>query len=124
MTRVKRGAVARKKREKILKISEGFQGSSSSLFRVANQHALKALKCSYSDRRYKKRDFRSTWIARINAKVKHNSSQSQNYSTFMSNAKNSSLALNRKVLATLAVKDHSAFTQVQDSINRLTVNKS
>ena len=132
MTRVKRGAVARKKRKKILQISSGFRGSSSSLFRVANQHALKALKASYRDRHNKKRDFRSTWIARINAAVRGNSTEfassapsgmsetgqanpatKQNYNLFLSKLKSSSSALNRKVLATLAVKDQEAFLQVQ-----------
>lgn len=120
MTRVKRGNVARKKREKIFQISSGFRGSSSNLFRVANQHALKALKSSYRDRRYKKRDFRKDWIVRINAAVKVNSFNSQNYNIFMSKLKNCSLALNRKVLATLAVKDYSAFLQVQNYINKNT----
>lgn len=117
MTRVKRGAVARKKREKIFKISSGFQGSSSSLFRVANQHALKALKASYFDRRYKKRNFRRTWISRINARIRNNSFAPQNYNTFMNKLKQSSLAINRKILATLAVKDYSAFVQVQEFVN-------
>lgn len=117
MTRVKRGNVARKKREKIFQISSGFRGSSSSLFRVANQHALKALKSSYRDRRYKKRDFRKEWIVRINAAVKANSGNCQNYNIFMNKMKSSSLAFNRKVLATLAVKDNSAFLQVQEYIN-------
>ena len=117
MTRVKRGAVARKRREKILKISSGFRGSSSSLFRVANQHALKALKSSYRDRHNKKRDFRSTWIPRINAAVRSHSLYSQNYNTFISRVKSSSLALNRKVLAALAVKDCEAFMQVQTYVN-------
>ena len=120
MTRVKRGSVARKRREKILKISTGFRGSSSSLFRVANQHALKALKSSYRDRRNKKRDFRSTWITRINAAVRNNRTNfagQQNYNGFINKVKSSSLAFNRKVLSTLAIKDCDAFVQIQHYIN-------
>lgn len=117
MSRVKRGNVARRKRAKIFKISSGFRGSSSSLFRVANQHALKSLKASFRDRRSKKRDFRKEWIVRINAAVKTNSLNSQNYNSFMNNLKSCSLAFNRKVLSTLAVRDNSAFLQVQSYVN-------
>ena len=55
MTRVKRGTVARKRRNKILELNRGFRGSHSTLFRTANQRSLKALSSSYSDRRKKKR---------------------------------------------------------------------
>lgn len=65
MTRIKRGSVARKRRKKILKITEGFRGSHSKLFRTANQQALKALKYAYFDRRRKKRVLKSTWIRRM-----------------------------------------------------------
>ena len=59
MTRVKRGNVARKRRQKVLKLARGFRGSSSSLFRVANQHVLKALTNSSRDRFQRKRELRS-----------------------------------------------------------------
>ena len=67
MTRVKRGNVARKRRNKILDLNRGFRGSHSTLFRTAQQRSLKALSSSYSDRRKKKRDYRRLWIRRINA---------------------------------------------------------
>ena len=59
MTRVKRGNVARKRRNKVLKLAKGFRGSHSKLFRTANQQVMKALRNAYRDRRKKKRDFRS-----------------------------------------------------------------
>ncbi len=65
MTRIKRGSVARKRRKKIFKITEGFRGSHSKLFRTANQQALKALKYSYFDRRKKKRILKNTWVRRM-----------------------------------------------------------
>jgi large subunit ribosomal protein L20 len=65
MTRIKRGSVARRRRKKILKITEGFRGSHSKLFRTANQQALKALKYSYFDRRKKKRILKNTWVRRM-----------------------------------------------------------
>ena len=67
MARVKRGNVARKRRNKILRLARGFKGSNGSLFRTANQRVMKALCNAYRDRRRRKRDFRRLWIARINA---------------------------------------------------------
>jgi large subunit ribosomal protein L20 len=67
MARVKRGNVARKRRNKILKLAKGFRGSHSKLFRTANQQVMKALRYAYRDRRNRKRDFRRLWITRINA---------------------------------------------------------
>ena len=58
MTRIKRGFVARKRRKKVLSLTSGFRGSSSILFRSANQRKMKALKFSYRDRRKKKQDLR------------------------------------------------------------------
>lgn len=65
MTRIKRGSVARKRRKKIMRITEGFRGSHSKLFRTSNQQALKALKYSYFDRRKKKRTLKNTWVRRM-----------------------------------------------------------
>ena len=59
MTRVKRGNVARKRRKQVLQLAEGFRGSSSRLFRTAQQRTLKALSLAYFDRREKKRNFRN-----------------------------------------------------------------
>ena len=70
MTRVKRGNIARKKHKKTLKITEGFRGSSSVLFRTANQQKMKALRFSYRDRNQRKRQFRTVWITRMNAAVR------------------------------------------------------
>ena len=70
MTRVKRGNVARKSRNKILELNRGYRGSHSTLFRTANQRTLKALTTSYDGRRKKKRDFRQLWIKRINGAVR------------------------------------------------------
>lgn len=63
--RVKRGNVARKRRNKILSLAKGFRGSSSKLFRIANQQVMKALRYAYVGRKRKKREFRSLWITRI-----------------------------------------------------------
>ena len=65
MARVKRGNVARKRRNKILRLARGFRGGNGTLFRTANQRVMKALCNAYRDRRRRKRDFRRLWIARI-----------------------------------------------------------
>lgn len=109
MTRVKRGNVARKRRQKILKVAQGFRGSSSTLFRAANQHALKALKSSYRDRHRRKREFRGTWITRINAAARVHG---LNYNEFVCSLKHSKTALNRKMLAQLAIYDEKAFQEL------------
>ena len=72
MARVKRGNVARKRRNKILRLAKGYRGAHSRLFRVANQQIMKALRYSYVGRKQKKRTFRKIWITRINAASKLN----------------------------------------------------
>ena len=62
MTRTKRGAVARKRRKKVLKLTTGFRGSSSILYRCANQRKMKALTFQYRDRRQRKRHQRQLWL--------------------------------------------------------------
>jgi large subunit ribosomal protein L20 len=109
MTRVKRGNVSRKRHKKILKLSKGFRGAASLLFRTANQQAMKALRYSYLNRRKKKREFRSLWIARVNAAVRR---YGLSYSEFMNYLKTRSIKLNRKIIAQLSICDPRAFTQL------------
>lgn len=113
MVRVKRGNVARNRRNKILKIAKGFRGTHSKLFRMANQQVMKALRYSYVGRKRRKREFRSLWIVRINAAIRETGSS---YSSFISKLKKSEIALNRKMLAQLAVLDKDCFTKVVQSI--------
>ncbi len=109
MTRVKRGNVARKRRNKILDLNRGFRGSHSTLFRTAQQRSLKALSSSYSDRRKKKRDFRRLWIRRINAGSR---AAGMTYSVFMHALKTEGIGLNRKMLSQLVILDPTSFTQL------------
>ncbi len=111
MARVKRGNVARKRRNKILKLAKGFRGSHSRLFRVANQQVMKALRNAYRDRRNKKRDFRRLWIARINAAARM---QGISYSQLIGKLKKADIQINRKMLAQLAVLDPAGFTKIVD----------
>ena len=94
MSRVKRGNVARKRRNKILRLARGFQGSNGSLFRTANQRVMKALCNAYRDRRRRKRDFRRLWIARINAAARLNG---VSYSRLIGGLKKADVRLNRKI---------------------------
>lgn len=109
MTRVKRGNVARKRRNKILKLAKGFRGSHSKLFRTANQQVMKALRNAYRDRRKKKRDFRRLWISRINAAARINGIT---YSQLIFKLDSANITLNRKILAQLAFQDAEAFQKV------------
>lgn len=109
MTRVKRGNVSRKRHKKVLKLSKGFRGAASVLFRVANQQSMKALRYAYRNRRQKRRDFRQLWITRLNAAVRR---YGLSYSEFIYDLKNRQIKLNRKILAQLAICDPQAFTQL------------
>ncbi len=104
--RIKRAVNAVKKRRKIFKLSKGYFGSKSRSYRVARQAVMKSQMYAYIGRRQKKRDFRSLWIARINAAARLSG---LSYSKFMHGLKLSGIDLNRKVLADMAVNDADAF---------------
>jgi large subunit ribosomal protein L20 len=109
MVRVKRGNVARKRRKKILSLARGYRGAHSTLFRVANQQVMKALKYSYVGRKQKKRIFRRIWINRINAASRVNEIP---YSKLIHQFKKSNIDLNRKMLSQIAILDSLTFKQL------------
>ena len=109
MVRVKRGNVARNRRNKVLKIAKGFRGTHSKLFRMANQQVMKALRYAYVGRKRRKREFRSLWIVRINAAVRE---KGLTYSSFVKRLKSSKIAINRKMLAQMAILDNLCFSEV------------
>ncbi len=104
--RIKRAVNAVKKRRKILKLAKGYFGGRSKRYRVAREAVMKAQLYAYYGRKAKKRDFRSLWIARINAAARMNG---LSYSKFMFGLKKAGIDLNRKVLAEIAVSDATAF---------------
>ena len=106
MARVKGAMMTRKRRKKILKRAKGYWGSKSTHYRVANQAVMKSLKYAYISRKHKKRDFRRLWITRISAACK---TCDINYSRFMNGLKKAGIALDRKVLADMAVNDKDGF---------------
>lgn len=109
MPRVKTGTQRRKHHRKILKMTKGQFGTRSRLFRRANEAMLKSLWYSYRDRRTRRRDLRRLWIARINAAARQNGTT---YSRLIHALKTANIALNRKMLADMAVRDTAAFSAV------------
>jgi len=106
MARVKRGVTTHARHKKIMKMAKGYQGRRKNCFRTAIQAVEKGLQYAYRDRRAKKRNFRSLWIQRINAGVRQHGMV---YSRFMDGLKKADIALDRKVLADIAVRDPEAF---------------
>ncbi|MBQ7352908.1 MAG: 50S ribosomal protein L20 [Clostridia bacterium] len=106
MARVKGAMMARKRRNKILKMAKGYWGAKSKHFKMAKQAVMKSGNYAFAGRKMKKRDFRSLWITRISAQAKV---CGINYSTFMHGLKLAGIDLNRKMLAELAVSDKEAF---------------
>lgn len=106
MARVKGAMMARKRRNKILKMAKGYWGAKSKHFKMAKQAVMKSGNYAFAGRKMKKRDFRSLWITRISAQAKV---CGMNYSTFMHGLKLAGVDLNRKMLAELAVSDKEAF---------------
>jgi large subunit ribosomal protein L20 len=109
MTRVKTGPYRRQHHKKVLKITKGQFGTRHRLFRRANEAMLKSLWYAYRDRRQRKRDLRRLWIVRINAAARQNGIS---YSRLIHALKDNQIALNRKMLADLAVRDPKAFAAV------------
>jgi len=115
MARVKGAMMTRKRRNKVLGLAKGYWGAKSKHFKMANEQVMKSLTYAYTGRRLKKRDFRRLWITRISAGCKMNDI---NYSTFMNGLKKAEIAINRKMLAELAVSDKAAFTQLVDTAKK------
>ena len=109
MARVTRGVTGRARHKKVVKLAKGYVGRSSTTFRPALQRLEKALQYAYRDRRNKKRDFRALWIQRINAGARVHG---LTYSRLMSGVKKAGIAVDRKVLADLAINDPDGFGAV------------
>lgn len=110
--RIKRGVNAVKKRRKIIKLAKGYFGLKKSNYRIAREAVMKSQNYAYIGRKLRKRDFRSLWIARINAAARVNG---MSYSTFMHGLKVANISLNRKMLAEIAVSDAKAFADLAEA---------
>jgi large subunit ribosomal protein L20 len=109
MPRAKRGFKARRRRNRILKAASGFRGKRSSCHAIANEAVQHAWMHMYRSRKVRKRDFRSLWIQRINAAAR---SVGMSYSKLMGKLSTAGVALNRKMLAEIAISDPVAFKQL------------
>jgi large subunit ribosomal protein L20 len=106
MARVKRGTIAHARHKKVLKRAKGYYGRRKNVYRVAVQAVTKAGQYAYRDRKVRKREFRALWIVRINAAAREHG---LNYARFINGLLKAEIALDRKVLADLAVHDKPAF---------------
>lgn len=107
MPRAKRHEARRHK--KVRELAKGYYGAKHRLFRNANEAVMHAGQYAYRDRRNKKRDFRRLWIARINAAVRQ---VGLTYSQFINGLSRAGVAIDRKMLADLAVRDAAAFGEI------------
>ena len=106
MARVEGALMTRKRRKKTLKLAKGYFGAKSKHFKMAKQAVMKSGNYAYIGRKQRKRDFRRLWITRISAACRMNDIS---YSVFMNGLKKANIALNRKMLAEIAVSDEAAF---------------
>ncbi len=111
MPRTKHGVPSKSRKKKVLKRAKGYFGSRHTLYRPAREAVNRALVYAYRDRRARKRDFRTLWIARINAAARLNG---LSYNRFIDGLKKSNVEINRKVLAELAVNDAAGFARLAE----------
>ena len=111
MPRMKRGVNAIKKRRTVLKLAKGYRGARHKKLKSAREAVMHGLVYAYRDRRDRKREFRKLWIARINAGVRLVDADFS-YSRFIAGLTKAGVAINRKILADLAVRDMTAFGEI------------
>jgi large subunit ribosomal protein L20 len=112
MARVKRGVVSRRRHNKLLQLTKGQRASRHKLIRRAHEAMLHSLNYAYFHRRERKGDMRRIWITRINAAARANGT---NYSELINSMEVAGIAINRKLMADMAVKDPGAFGEVVKS---------
>ena len=113
MPRVKRGPRKRIRRTKIRKLAKGYWGARSHNYRTAKEAVERGLQYAYRDRRNRKRDFRRLWIVRIKAAAESNG---MSYSHFIHGLKKSNIALDRKILADIAVNSPQTFLRIVEKV--------
>ena len=115
MARVKRGVQARRRHKKVLDLAKGYYNARRKVFRVAKQAVTKAQQYAYIGRKLKKRQFRSLWIARINAAARM---YGLSYSRFINGLQKAGITLDRKVLADIAVHDLAGFGALAEAAGK------
>lgn len=121
MPRVKRGVTTGARHKKVLSRAKGYYNARRKTFKAANQAVMKAGQYAYRDRRVRKRDFRSLWIARINAGARE---CGLSYSRFMNGLKKAAIAIDRKILADLAIHDKKTFSTLADKAKSALTDKA
>lgn len=114
MSRVKGGVIAAKRRRSVLKRAKGYRGIRSKKERFAKEALVHAGKYSFNHRKDKKTDFRQLWIVRLNAAVRENGHKS--YSQFIAKLKKGGIALDRKVLSTMAAEHPDVFARISKQV--------
>ncbi|MBI3948588.1 MAG: 50S ribosomal protein L20 [Armatimonadetes bacterium] len=109
MARVKRGMMTRKRHNAVLKLAKGYRGARHRLFRQAHEAVMHAGQYAYRDRRQRKRDFRRLWITRISAASRLNGLP---YNRLIEGLNKAGVAIDRKMLADMAVRDGDGFARV------------
>ena len=112
MARVKRGVTAHAKHKKVLKAAKGFYGRRKNTIRIAKQAVEKSLQYAYRDRRNRKRDMRALWITRINAGAKL---YGMSYRDLIHGLKLANVAVDRKIMADMAVHDLKGFGAIVEA---------
>lgn len=113
MPRSVNAVASRARRKKVLKLAKGNFGSRGNVWTVAKNTVEKGLQFAYAHRQNKKREYRSLWITRINAAVR---AQGMTYSQFIGKLNAKGIALNRKVLADLAMNEPKAFEAIVNAV--------
>ncbi|MBU4377302.1 MAG: 50S ribosomal protein L20 [Candidatus Omnitrophica bacterium] len=115
MARVKHAVSSRRRRKAVLKRAKGGYGGRSKLYRTAKETVMRAMAYSYRDRKVKKRTFRRLWIVRINAACRM---QGISYSKFMNGLRKIKAAIDRKILADMAVNDMPSFVKLVEAVKK------
>ena len=115
MSRAIDGSKRKNRRAKILKLAKGFSGRRGTNYKAAKDAVVKALTHAYVDRRDKKGDMRTIWIARINAAVRQ---EGLSYSRFIEGLTKAGVLINRKALSNMAIEDPVAFKAVVETAKK------
>lgn len=115
MARVKRGVTAHRRHKKVLAQVKGHRATNNRLYKRAHESLMHALQYAYRDRRVRKREFRKLWIIRINAAARLNG---VSYSKLIHGLTVAGVQVDRKMLADLAVRDATAFSEIAEVAKR------
>lgn len=115
MPRAKTGTTRHRRHKKVLKLTKGFRGANSRLYKRAKEALLHSGQYAYIGRRLRKRDMRSLWITRISAGLNQIDENLQ-YSRFMNALKKANVGLNRKMLSEIAATDFNTFKSIVQKV--------